>query len=215
MQTLEFDLLRNAQDSLKNAVHVLAWPDGAESDKLKQAILSVWHCAELLLKERVRRIDPKYIYQNRRVGSSNGRTITSDRAIFLLESIGNIAIDTKDKQAIEECRNIRNQIEHNEFSITQKEAKVAVGKMLSFLFTFGSDQLGCNLEHEFKSDDTWEMLLNELYEFTDEYGNRISARLYAEGISMDSCPNCGQETVDLSRGFCALCGHYCTQSRDD
>jgi len=87
--------------------------------------------------------------------------------------------------------------------------------MLSFIFTFGSEQLGCNLEDEFKSDDTWEMLLNELYEFTDEYGSRISARLYAEGISMDSCPNCGQETVDLSRGFCALCGHYSAQSRDD
>jgi len=215
MRTLDFDLLRNAQDSLKNAVHLLAWPDGPESEKLKQAILSVWHCAELLLKERVRRINPGHIYQNRRGGSSNVRTITGERAIFLLESIGKIAIDTKDKQALEECRNIRNQIEHNEFSITQKEARVTVGKMLSFIFTFGSEQLGCNLEDEFKSDDTWEMLLNELYEFTDEYGSRISARLYAERISMDSCPNCGQETVDLSRGFCALCDHYCTQGRDD
>ena len=167
---LEFDLLRNAQDSLKNAVHVLAWPDGPESEKLKHAILSVWHSAELLLKERVRRINPGYIYQNRRGGSTNVRTITSDQAIFLLESIGNIAIDPKDKQALEKCRNIRNQIEHNEFSITQKEARMAVGKMLSFIFTFGSEQLACNLEDEFKSDDTWKMLLNELYEFTDEYG---------------------------------------------
>src|ERR1700730_13813182 len=177
MRTLEFDLLRNAQDSLRNAVHVLAWPDGAESEKLKQAILSVWHCAELLLKERVRRIHPGYIYQNRRGGSSNSRTITSDRAIFLLESIGNITIDTKDKNALQECRNIRNQIEHNEFAITQKEAKVAIGKVLSFIFTFGSEQLGCNLEDEFKSDDTWKMFLEELYEFTNEYGSRISARL--------------------------------------
>lgn len=214
MRMLDFDLLRNAQDSLKNAVHVLAWPDGAESEKLKHAILSVWHCAELLLKERLRRINPAYIYQNQR-GSSNVRTITSDRAILLLESIGNIVIDTKDKQALEECRNIRNQIEHNEFSITQREAKVAIGKVLSFIFTFSSEQLGRNFEAEFKSDDTWEMLLDELYEFTDEYGSRISARLYAEGILTDTCPNCGQETVELSGGFCALCGHYCTQSGDN
>lgn len=155
--------------------------------------LSIWHCAELLLKERVRRIHPAHIYQNRTGGSSTVRTITSDRAIFLLESIGNITIDTKDKQAIEECRNIRNQIEHNEFSITQKDARVTVGKMLSFVFTFGSEQLGCNLEEEFKSDDTWPMLLNELYEFTEEYGSRISARLYDQRISMDNCSNCSQE----------------------
>lgn len=215
MRTLDFDLLRNAQDSLKNAVHLLAWRDGPESEKLKQAILSVWHCAELLLKERVRRIHPGHIYQNRRGGSSNLRTIISDRAIFLLESIGNITIDTKDKHAIEECRNIRNQIEHNEFSITQKEARVTVGKMLSFIFIFGSEQLGCNLEDDFKSDDTWDMLLNELYEFTEEYRSRISARLYAQRISMDTCSNCGQETLDSSRGFCALCGHYYIQGPDD
>jgi hypothetical protein len=206
--TLKFDLLQNAKDSLKNAVHVLAWPDGPESEKLKHAILSVSHCAEMLLKERLRRIDPEHIYEKRRLASSNRRTITSERAISILETVGSITIDTKDKDALHECRNIRNRIEHNEFAITHKEVKIVVAKALSFIFSFGSEQLGSNLEEEFKSDDTWDMLLQELYEFTEEYGSRISSRLYAEGISIESCANCGQETVDLSCGFCALCGHY-------
>lgn len=208
MPRIEFDLFRNAQDSLKNAVHVLTWPDGPDSEKLKHAILSVSHCAELLLKERLRRIDPKYIYENQKVSSSNRRTVTTERAILLLETVGNIRIEAKDKQTLADCRSTRNQIEHNEFATTPKDARVIIGKVLSFIFFFGSAQLGCNLEVEFKSDDTWDMLLNELYEFTDEYGSRISARMFAEGIPIDSCANCGQETVDLSRDICALCGHY-------
>ena len=63
--------------------------------------------------------------------------------------------------------------------------------------------------------DVETLLLNELHEFTNEYGSRINARLYAEGIVTDTCPNCAQETVDLLGGFCALCGHYCTQSGDN
>jgi hypothetical protein len=205
---LKFDLLQNAKDSLKNAVHVLAWPDGPESEKLKHAILSVSHCAEMLLKERLRRIDPEHIYERRSLASSNRRTITSERAIYLLETVGAITIDTKGKDALDECRNIRNQIEHNEFGVTHNEIKVVVAKTLSFIFFFGSEQLGNDLEKEFKSDDTWDMLLQELYEFTEEFGSRISTHLYAEGISIESSDNCGQETADLSRGFCALCGHY-------
>jgi hypothetical protein len=212
MPRIEFDLLRNAQDSLKNAVHVLAWPDGADSEKLKHVILSVSHCAELLLKERLRRIDPEHIYENQRVSASNRRTVTSERAILLLETVGNIRIEAKDKQALAECRTTRNQIEHNEFAITQKDARVVIGKVLSFIFFFGSVQLGCSLEDEFKSDDTWDMLLNELYEFADEYGSRISACMFSAGVPIDSCNNCGQETVDLSRDICALCGYY---RRDD
>lgn len=208
MLTLEFDLLENAKDSLKNAVHLLAWPDGPETEKLKHAILSVSHCAELLLKERLRRIDPDCIYEKRKGVTSNSRTINAKEAIDLLQTVGNVTLHTKDKDALKECRDIRNHIEHFEFTITHKQGRLVVARVLSFIFCFGSEQLGCNLEQEFRSDGTWEVLLEDLYEFTDDYGNRVSARLFAQGIPIDSCDHCGQETVNLRRASCALCGSH-------
>lgn len=216
MSTLHFDLINNAEDSLGHAIQNLAWPDEAYSNKYKQAILNVFHCIELLLKERLRQINPALVWENvDKYPSLSARTVTIDRAISRLENIGNIHIDKKDKEALLAFRNLRNAIQHFEFKIAEKEAKVMLGKVLSFVFSFASKELNKDLDENFKGDDTWSMLLDQLYEFANEHGQRISKQLVDLGGPVSSCSSCGQDTVDLIWERCVLCGHEYEKDEED
>lgn len=207
MNTLRFDLINNARDSLKHAVQILAWPDTVSSDKYKQAILNIYHCAELLLKERLRQINPAFVWEYvDKYPSLSARTVSLEKAITRLESIGGIKIEDEDQQALMACRNMRNAIQHFEFEITEEEAKTMIGKVLSFIFSFGVAELGTDLERDFKDDDTWAMLVEGMYEFARAHGPRLSARLIQLGGPVGSCSYCGQDTVDLIWERCTLCG---------
>ena len=207
MKVLRFDLLNNAKDSLGHAVHLLAWEEGTRSNRYKQAILSVFHCAELLLKERLRRINPALIWENvDQYPSLSARTVGVDKALSRLKTIGNVNIDDKDAKTLLACRNLRNLIQHFEFEIAEKEAKVLLGKALSFVFGFATAELATDLDQDFKDDDTWLMLVEQFYEFAEAHGPRISELMVAMGGPVDSCRSCGQDTVDLIFERCKLCG---------
>lgn len=60
--TITFNLVQNAIDSIVRAVELMAWEEVAdEGARLKQAILSIGHATELLLKERLRQVHPALI----------------------------------------------------------------------------------------------------------------------------------------------------------
>ncbi len=207
MKTLRFELINNAKDSLRHAIELLALPDTVSSDKYKQSILNVYHCAELLLKERLRQINPAFVWENvDQYPSLSSRTVSLEKAITRLDSIGGVKIDDKDKKALTACRNLRNAIQHFEFEITEKEAKVMLGKTLSFIFSFAASELKQDLDEDFKNDDTWLLFIETLYEFADAHGPRISAELIKRGAPVGSCSHCGQDTVDLIWERCILCG---------
>jgi hypothetical protein len=207
MTILQFDLLNNARDSLTHAVHLLAWDDRPPSNRYKQAILSVFHCAELLLKERLRRINPALMWENiDQYPSRSARTVGVDKAVTRLLAIGNVEIAAKDRETLVACRNLRNAIQHHEFEITEKEAKILLGKLLSFVFSFSSAQLSADLDQEFREDDTWIMLVEQFYEFANQHGPRISELMIKMGGPVGSCSHCGQDTVDLIFEKCSLCG---------
>jgi len=57
--------MTNATDSLSNAVELLALNESrTDHRRLKQAITSCAHCVELLLKERLRRVNPAFVWEN-------------------------------------------------------------------------------------------------------------------------------------------------------
>jgi hypothetical protein len=208
MKEMNFDLINNAKDSLHHAIGLLAWNDSVSSDKYKQSILSVSHCVELLLKERLRKIHPAFVWENvDKYPSLSARTVTSDKALSRIEKIDKISFKDKDKRAISACRNMRNAIEHYEFKIIEKEAKVVLGRIISFILLFAKNELNIDLSVEFKEDDTWELLLTELYEFAESHGSNISKTLLDDGVSIETCQFCGQDTVDLMKESCELCGH--------
>jgi hypothetical protein len=190
-----------------NGVHALAWSDEFSSNKFKHAILSIFHCLELLLKERLRQENPALIWENiDKYPSMSANTVGAEKAISRLERICNLEISSEDKKSILACRNLRNAIQHFEFEIPEKEAKVVIGETLSFIFGFASKHLRIDLDEEFKNDDTWTLLIEQLYEFTQAHGKRMSEIMAEIGGPSDICHFCGQDTVDLIFERCRLCG---------
>lgn len=210
-----FDLMTNAADSLRQAVELLALKEsGTDHARLKHAITNSAHCVELLLKERLRLINPAFVWENvDRYPNLDARTVTVDTAISRLKAIGGVTISLDDERTLRSLRTTRNAIEHYEWHTSEKEARVIVGHALSFAFGFASDELAIDLAESFKQDDIWNMLRDELYEFARIHGARLEASLRAKGDFPQCCDECGELTVPMRGGSCELCGHW--QSIDD
>jgi hypothetical protein len=86
---IHFDLLSNARDSIPQTVDLLAWPEESESvraehSRLKRAIMFSAHSIELLLKEKLRQVNPAFVWENAdKYPSLGARTVTVDTAISL------------------------------------------------------------------------------------------------------------------------------------
>lgn len=210
MKNIKFDLINNAKDSLRQAVELIATREiGPDHPRLKHAIVASAHCIELLLKERLRRINAAFVWDNvDKYPSLEARTVTVDTAIARLKGIGNVRLLPDDERSLKSLRKTRNAIEHYEWRTSEKEAKIILGHGLSFAFGFAHDELDLDLSHDFKLDDRWKMLLNELYEFAKAHGARLEAQFRSEGKYSSCCDECGELTVPTEGGSCKLCGHW-------
>lgn len=206
MNLLKLDLLNNAKDSLRHAVDILAWDDTPRSNKYKQAILSVFHCAELLLKERLQRVNGALVWENvDKFPSLDARTVTVQTALSRLERIGEVTISEEDQKKLLECLKLRNAIQHFEVKIEEKVARAMLGKVLSFVFDFAEKELKLDLRKEFTDDDTWAMLVAQFDEFANEHGPKVASKYFGAGALRADCPICGQDTVDMDNEHCVLC----------
>lgn len=141
---IEFNLLRNAVDSIERAIEVIAYFDDQKDDakRLKQAVLSAAHGVELLLKERLRRVHPAMIWENvDKYPSTSARTVTVEGAINRLINIAGVQIDESDYKLLRELRDTRNAIEHYAWSTTKQQADTIVGEALGFAVHFAKDEL--------------------------------------------------------------------------
>lgn len=208
-KTIQFNLLSNAKDSLRQSVELIATKEiGSDHARIKHAITASAHCIELLLKERLGRINPAFIWENvDKYPNLDARTVTVNTAISRLKSIGNVKFSETDEQNLNSLRKTRNAIEHYEWETSENEAKIILGHGLSFAISFAQDELGTDLSSEFRSNDTWAMLLSELHEFATAHGARIEARLN-KGDGSTCCDECGELTVPIWGGSCDLCGHW-------
>lgn len=207
---IQFDLLANATDSVSYAIELLAWPDIRNDERrMKQAILSIAQGVELLLKERLRRIHPAFIFEDiDKFPSLDARTVGADRALVRLKSIANYQVRDSDRQLVRDLRRTRNAIEHAEWHTTLAEAKAIVGPALSFAIDFARTELGRDLSYEFRRDDTWDQLLAELHEFASEHARRLAANAGIDQVSLMTCDYCHHETLDQLERSCPLCGHW-------
>ena len=207
MNTIQFDLINNAKDSLNHAVEHLTNPDGVDPGDIKLVIREVAHVVELLLKERLRQIHPAFIWQDvDKYQLDEANTVTTDKAIERLAKLAGISLNKEARKTILSCRKIRNSIEHYEFKIELKEAKGIIGRILSFIFDFSKIHLKLDLEKEFRSDDRWKELV-DIYEFWEAHGEALARQLSDERKPSCECPSCGAGTFDLSIMECILCGH--------
>jgi hypothetical protein len=140
-------------------------------------------------------------------------TVRTETAISRLKKIGGVTFSNDDEKNLLSLRKTRNAIEHYEWRTTEKEAKVIVGNSLSFAFSFATESLGTDLTEDFKQDDTWRALIEELYEFVRAHGARIEAKFIEKSEYPSCCEVCGELTVPMDGGSCELCGHW--QDVDD
>lgn len=206
-RAIQFDLLTNARDSLRRSVELLAWDDfNSDHAKLKHAITNAAHAIELLLKERLRRENPAFIWQNvDKYPSLEAQTVTTQLAMSRLKNVCGIEFTDFDVRTVAALRATRNAIEHYEWIAIESEARVIVGRALSFAFGFSEEHLKIDLSDDFKKDDTWRLLIEQAAEFAKVHSDRVK-RSSTEQF-FDSCSVCGQETL-TALGSCVLCGHW-------
>jgi hypothetical protein len=99
---IQFDLLTNARDSLRQSIQMIAWKDDfgpPDHARLKHAIINAAHSIELLLKERLRQVHPAFVWEKvDEYPKLDKRTVTVDTAISRLRTIA--AVDTDDERIL-------------------------------------------------------------------------------------------------------------------
>jgi hypothetical protein len=213
---IRFELIENARDSLRQAVHTVAEQEFRGSVGFKRVIVNLAHAVELMLKERLRRIHPAFVWEKvDQYPSLDARTVSVVGALRRLENIGDVSFSAEDKKAVGSTRIMRNAIEHYEYTLDVAEAKRATGRTLSFLFSFCQRELSLDLESEFRGDGTWQCLIDEFGEFVEPYARGVTEQLDEAERPYAGCPVCGHETVDLMLETCLVCGHLMTEDEWD
>lgn len=207
--TITFELIENAIDSVAHAIELMAWKDIVdERSRLKQAILSIAHGVELLLKERLRRVHPSLVWEDvDKYPRLDARTVGVDKAIHRLRSIGAVVLDEADIALIKSLRNTRNAIEHFSWQTTRQEATLIVGQALSFAVDFAQQHLNYNIAHRFKRDDTWLQLVENSAAFVKAHTERHERRV-PSGEYYYQCDFCNAMTISRYGGACPICGHW-------
>ncbi len=207
MSKHKFNLIENALDSLEHAIEHLTQSKGISKGDYKRVILDLSHVAELLFKERLRMIHPAFVLSNvDKYPSTEAYTVTASEALARLHKIGGIDFTKEDEGALKTIREIRNEIEHYEFTISEKEAKIVIGNVLTFLFRFSLDELGLDWAERRLEDPSWRKL-NEYAEFYNAQRSHILDVLMDSELSIQECPICYNETFDLESEVCVLCGY--------
>lgn len=207
---IQYSLAQNAMDSVARAIELLAWHDiSDESSRLKQAVLSIAHATELLLKERLRQVHPSLVWEDvDKYPKLDARTVGVDKAIHRLKHIGAVHLDPVDAEIVKSLRTTRNAIEHFGWQTTRAEANAIAGQGLSFAIQFASQHLGLDIGYRFRDDDTWTRLIEQHRAFAAAHAERVSRALTATGAKVEQCSFCSAMARNIATGACELCGHW-------
>lgn len=202
-----FDLVENAKESLDHAIEHYTNSSPSLPSDLKRVLLDITHVVELLLKERLSRINPSLIWKNvDQFPDERSETVSPDFAFKRLVKIGGLQLTENIKNVIEDATELRNRIIHFKFRLEEKEARVLIAKLLSFILDFSKNNLSLNWEEEFKQSPKWRLLMADR-DLWIIHKPLIEKRMVDEKKAAYYCPSCSAKTFDLGNGCCELCGH--------
>jgi len=181
----------------------------------KWAILELYHTIELLLKERLHRENPLFIYKqiDQPVGDDS-ITVGLRDILARFENL-KISIPPEYRRMLLDLQRRRNRIEHHRFDEDHAHRTV-LGEALKFINYFLATHLNDDLEkrlpaplfHQAKElIFEYDELLRKAEESMDEVANGFP---YDEQSRLEvaECPECGNETVLIGANPYKFC-HYC------
>lgn len=187
--------------------------DSYRCHKCSFAILHAVTAAELVLKERLARINPSLVYKNIDAPDFRGEhTVSLSKLPQRLRNFG-VKLSSDETRLIFTFAEWRNQIVHHLPSFDMSMANKQLPLLLDFLAVFLRRELGIPLE-KFLPKSLYRTAASMLRDWSRVVeAARVEAR--AEGsVLPDACPVCGATNVLTLRAekrvFCHLCSakHY-------
>jgi HEPN domain-containing protein len=213
--------MRSDQTLLTSAKQFLVEALGNHRDRKRSfAIVHAVTAAELVLKERLARINPSLIFKNIDVRSFRGeQTISLSKLPQRLVNLG-VQVDPKELELIAKFAEWRNQIVHHMPSFDEESADRQLPLLLDFLAVFLRRELHTLLE-DFLPQSLYKTASALLQEW-ERVIQKARAQAQVEGnVLSEACPDCGTVGVlcfrEEKRVYCHLCSsqHYrydrCTQ----
>lgn len=137
-RTYSEDLITNA---LSNVTDGLQDFDAHDGPKLKRALGLVFGGTLLLLKERIRRVNPEAIYTK----PDHSQTLNFDGCLRSLRKVAGVELDNDQLQTLRSAQLMRNRIEHNEFTFEIAAVLQLLDKLAAFVYRFMRDELAIDL----------------------------------------------------------------------
>ncbi|GAI94411.1 unnamed protein product [marine sediment metagenome] len=218
-KTQKYRLFENGIDSIAHGIeHFLI---GEKDNKnFKFAILHIFHGIEMILKEKLFKINPILIYSNidQKINESS-HTIGFSNLVIRLENVG-IKFSKEEIETINGIQRIRNQIEHKDMLFGIDDVKFKIGKSIKFLINFMRDELNIDLQNYINKDNY--KILVTMIDFYDEQVKIVEKEIEEylktfdpkdrQSIDIFFCPYCNNRTVIIEpdeKGFVTC--HFCKE----
>ena len=173
--TYQLRLMDNGIDFLKSGIETFFVEDTPDPRCHKYAILNMFSGVVLLLKERLARIRPSLVFvKETECGMHGAKTTTFHETIKRLEQNG-VKIDPAKRAVLDQVRDLRNDIEHYEFSFDPKHTKEVIAELAAFAYSFSLDELQVRIDERFSRH-----ALERFYNLK-EIGDRLMQELIESG----------------------------------
>jgi len=199
------EILENALDSLRMGVGHFLNKKLTTADKW--AILELFHTIELLLKERLHRENPLFIYKNidQPVGDDS-YTVGLREALARFTNL-DIEIPKEYAAILLDLQKRRNRIEHHRFVPDESHHHV-LGEALKFIKYFIEEHLDEELEQHlpakhFEEVKTLILSYEELVQRAESDARSILDHFNPKErslIDVEICPQCGNESLVIGAG---------------
>lgn len=171
---IHLSLLENAYDSFNESLVKAQQAEEGNLFKWKFALLHLVHTIELLLKQRLYREHPLFIYEDidRRT-----RTVSLEKAVTRIQGLG-VHLSEDDVLSVRKSIKARNAIMHFEVDLHVNEVRRGYLELFDFLDTFHTEHLGQELSAQATAENqptvTWllESVRREFLEYDGEEMHR-------------------------------------------
>lgn len=230
---LTLDLLENGIDFVKSGIETYFLRDTPNPRAHKYAILHMFSGTLLLLKERLRRIDPALVFEG-----TGPNTVKFAEALKRLKNNG-VVITPAHLAILWKTQKRRNEIEYYAVALGLDEAKEIIADLAAFVHSFCIDQLQFHIEERFRAaaqrrfyelkavgDKMYELVLQDMdaeaaartawwEEMVAKY-SALSPEAVLEiaaaesGVDLGSltlieCPDCEAQSLTFVEGEVAVC----------